>query len=98
MHNLYDRAGSNSICSPTSCVDDVLFQGWVVAAVMRLAEEDLLCYKPGSLVPACPLAVSSCIRTRLWFERNLDDVDCVGISLFHRNTVCRTSTWADEVY
>jgi hypothetical protein len=28
-------------------------QGWIVSAVLRLAEEDLLCYKPGSLVPTC---------------------------------------------
>lgn len=32
------------------------FQEWIVVAVLRLAEEDLLCYKPGSLVLVCFLS------------------------------------------
>lgn len=52
-------ASSHSNCLAMSFGDGV--QGWIVASVLRLAEEDLLCYKPGSLVHICPLALLACL-------------------------------------
>jgi hypothetical protein len=65
--------------------------------VLRLAEEDLLCYKPGSLVCILPTHPAHFRRSTLGSVFENDKCDYVGIAVFHNNTFCRTSTRLDEV-